>query len=194
MASTFGFTPVEHQVVVWDPEDEYWEGGVVDNAQGERLKARGVAVLPVLPELFKLSGVGGYSKRSWGAGLALDALAPQMVAPLSLYYTPQQRGLVWSARLVPDAMRPVARPTGRIRFAADSGQRTPHTASYQEKSEAELRPEKFGEPDAYGGWTVGGHGLVSGGSEGHYGFSLYATAPGLRVVWVAATMVPVRSM
>jgi hypothetical protein len=193
MANTFSFTPVEHQVVVWDPEDDYWEGAVVDNAEGERLKARGVVVLPVAPELFKISGVGGYARRGWGGGLALDALAPQMVAPLTLYYTPQYRGLAWCARLVPDVLRPVERPAGRIRFAADSGQRTPNTASYQEKSDAEVRPERLGEADAWGGWTIGGHGLVSGGAEGHYGFSLYATAPGLRVAWVAATMVPVRS-
>jgi hypothetical protein len=186
-------------VVVWDPEGMYWDGAVIDGDRAGRLAQRGVVTLPCLPQLFEQSGVGGFSKRSWGAGLPLDSLAPRMVAPLTLYMpeTGQAvhppRGLHWRARLVldvRDGVRPPTKPLfdGVVRFTADSSQRTPNKCVYLEQGSRSFTARDLGPADAHGGWTVGGEGVVSAPGEGHYGFALWAGAPGLRVAWVAATM------
>ena len=177
-------------VVVWDPAGEYWEGGLVDAMRARRLKADGVVLLPVIPDLFRASGVAGYSKRAWGAGIALDSLAPRMTAPLTMYLDPKVRGVAWCARLVPDGATR-ERYSGTIMFAADSGQRMHLQGSYRELLDQPVRLASIGAPDEHGGWTVRGEGVASPPSEGHYGFALYASAPGLRVVWVAASSAPV---
>jgi hypothetical protein len=186
-------------VVVWDPEGEYWEGALVDGQRGLRLNERGACTLPCVPDLFRMSSVGGYSKRAWGAGIPLTNLVPAMVAPLTMYCHPEVKGLYWRARLVPD-LQPqkslaAARPRleGIVRFSADSGQRTPIKGGYQELTEKPIMVRDLKDPDKHGGWTVGGEGVMAFGTEGHYGFALYATAPGLRVAWVAATAAPVRA-
>lgn len=185
-------------VVVWDPEGDYWEGAVVESSVAARLGNRGVITLPVVPDHFKWSGVAGWAKRAWGAGLPLDSLVPAMAAPLTLYCHPEARGLTWAARLVPDVRADGQGPArrrageGMIRFTSDTGQRTVGKGQYSEVEERAVLVRDFHEPDNNGGWTIRGRGHVSIGSEGHYGYSLYGTAPGLRVVWVAASLVPMR--
>jgi hypothetical protein len=174
-------------VVVYDPKNEFWEGGVVTSIRAAQLRERGVVTLPVIPDLFRASGVGGYAKRSWGGGLPLDARVPTMVAPLTLYCTPEFRGLTWRARLVPEHDGPY---DGMVRFASDSGQRSPLRGSYSALDDRFTTLRDLPQADAEGGWVVGGEGVVGVGSEGHYGYSLYACAPGLRVVWVAASLAP----
>jgi hypothetical protein len=182
-----------HYVVVWDPAGTYWEGALVDAQKARVLSAapHHVVLLPVIPDLFMASSVGGFSKRAWGAGVPLSTHAPRFVAPLTLFMDPKIRGMVWRARLVPDLGERPARYVGILRFAADTGQRMPNKAMYRELTDHPVALEKLGEPDADGGWTVGGEGVATAPSEGHYGFSIYAAAPGLRVVWVAASTVPV---
>lgn len=195
-----------NHVVVYDPEGKYWDGASVDHKLAARLRQRGAVTLPFMTDMLKWSGVGGWSKRCFGAGLPLDSRAPALVGPLTLYCHPDVRGLVWAARLVPDmrggAVRQDSgmetRPSagvpreGMIRFAADSGQKTPMKGAYNELDEKALLVREFGDPDADGGWIVGGRGHTSVSTEGHYGYSLYATAPGLRVAWLAASVAPIR--
>jgi hypothetical protein len=177
-------------VVVEDMSGEYWEGAVVDRQKAHVLEARGVAMLPCVPELFRMSSVAGYSKRAWGAGIAMRALVPEMIAPLTLYCVPSTRGVAWKARLVPDGPRR-GQYEGFVRFSADSGQRSPMNGAYQELGDKPVFVRELASLDEEGGWVVGGKGLASFGVEGHYGFGIWGTAPGIRVVWVAATMVPI---
>lgn len=177
----------DHYVVVWDPSGENWDGGVVTATQARVLEERGVELLPVIPSLFVHSGAAGFVKRSWGSGIPLDTPTPRFVAPLMMYLDPEYRGVHWKARLVPSGPG----REGMIRFAADNSQRSPLKAFYREENENALMTRNLGELDEYGGWTIGGEGLASFGTEGHYGFSLYGSAPGLRAVWVAATTAPV---
>jgi hypothetical protein len=184
-------------VVAWDPSGEYWDGAVVPFAQAQALRQRGAVCLPCVPDLFRLSGVGGYAKRSWGAGLPLDSVAPALVAPITLFLQPDIKGLTWAARLVPDyrgdaLSRSRGRSDGLVRFSADSAQRIPTHGFYTEISGKATLVRELGDPDEAGGWTVGGDGHLSISGEGHYGFALYATAPGLRVAWVAAACAPLR--
>lgn len=184
-------------VVVWDPEGEFWEGGIVSSQVATILgsEPRRAVCLPTMPDHFRWAGCAGFAKRSWGAGLSLDARAPTQVAPLTLYMHPDVRGLSWAARLVP---RPGAarggRAEGMVRFVSDSGQRTPMRAGYQEIGEKPIlfRDFDLSSPDEHGGWTIRGAGLSSVGPEGFYGFSLYGMAPGLAVAWVAASVAPIR--
>lgn len=182
-----------NSVVVWDPSGTYWEGALVDAAKARVLSMppHNVVMLPVVPDMFGASSVAGWSKRAWGAGVPLSMMAPRMVAPLTLWMDPKIRGLVWRARLVPDVGPRPNRYAGVLRFAADSGQRIPFTAAYRELTDAPVQLEKLQATDADGGWIVGGEGVVGVSNEGHYGFAIYAAAPGLRVVWVAASTVPV---
>jgi hypothetical protein len=179
--------PSEHAVVVDDPTGQYWEGAVVSLAQSAVVAGHGGTTLPVVADQFARSGCGGYAKRSWGGGLPLDARVPTMVAPLCLYVDPALRGLVWRARVVPDASRPVERPDGTVRFVADSGQRGCAKAAYSELLALAVVRE-WPAQDSRGGWTVGGEGRVTAAQEGVCGFALYACAPGLRVLWVAASL------
>ncbi len=90
-------------IVVEDPENSYWEGALVDEQRAGQLRARGVALLPCLPDMFRRSGVGGYARRAWGAGWPLDSAVPRMVAPLTVYLAPEAGTHVyWLARLVCD--------------------------------------------------------------------------------------------
>lgn len=183
-------------VVVWDPEGKFWEGALVDYQLAKSLHPSGVVTLPCVPDLFRLSGVGGYAKRSWGAGIPLDSMAPQLVAPLTIFCQPEVRGMTWAARLVPDVRADGRSPKGKldgmVRFASDSAQRTPSRGAFVEIGERPVMVRDFGEADEHGGWTIGGKGHLSLQGEGHYGFALYATAPGFRVVWLAAAVAPLR--
>lgn len=190
-----------HAVVVWDPEGEYWPGGVVTQQQAREFASkarRGVVTLPVLVDQLGASGCGGYSKREWGAGVPLSNPVPRLLAPLVLYVDalppfaggkPAARGIAWAARLVRDAAVKIERPDGTVRFAADGSQRNPQKATYHELGDRQQLVRELGAEDRHGGWTVGGEGSLGVAAEGHYGFALYATAPGLRVVWVAASLV-----
>jgi hypothetical protein len=191
----------KHYIVVHDPEGEFWEGSLIDADRANQLQGRGAAVLPVMPELFKLSGVAGFSKRAWGAGWPLDYSAPRMCCPLTLYMpsagdpiTRERSSNVvyWLARLVADPalderVEAGDKFEGTLRFTPDSGQVSSLHAGYTSKGTA-VSIRELGRRDARGGWTVAGSGVVTPGAAGFYGFALYGTAPGFRVVWVAASL------
>ena len=73
----------EYGVVVDDPSGQYWEGALVKGREGHILRSRGVIVLPVDPRMFRFSGIGGYMKRSWGAGFPLTNVVPALNCPLT---------------------------------------------------------------------------------------------------------------
>ncbi len=182
----------EHQnyIVVEDPENQYFEGSLVEAQRAEQLQQRGVAVLPVVPDLFKKSGAGGFFKRAWGSGWPLDALYPKMTAQMALFCDPIYKQMNWRARLVASpeflAMDPVSRQ-GQLQLVADTSQRTPFNASCVPIDRPVVIRE-LGAPDARGGWVIGGRATIAVQTEGHYGFSLYGHAPGLRVLWAAVSV------
>lgn len=189
----------EHQVVIWDPRGTYYEGAVVSAKEAAKLQPHGVVMLPVMVEQLKASGVGGYVKRSWGAGIALDSRVPAAFGPIALYLEPRMRAygdqtkpgnaaVSWCARLVPDAARPVELFDGMLRFTSDSSQRGPTRATYREEGDRTARMRDLLPPDTHGGWTLTGMGVVGADSEGVCGFTLYGCAPGLRLLWMAASV------
>jgi hypothetical protein len=179
------------QVVVWDPEGDSEEGSVVDGANAPILKARGATLLPCDLELFKRSGIGGYMRRGWGSGWPLDHGTPRLFCPLTLWLTPAHRLVHWAARIVPDPRRLAEAMEkglpdllGFLRLAADSTQSTAHQAAVGAVAQP-IDARQLGKADKHGGWTVGGDTRITPASEGHYGFSLYGTLPGVRIAWAA---------
>ena len=179
----------KHYIVVEDPEGTYYEGSLVDPLRAAKLTARGAVLLPVEPELFRLSGVGGYSKRAWGAGWPLDSVHPLAVAQLLLLCDPEHPGLHWCARLSRSDAAQASEGhvvQGSLRIAADTSQRTPHNLRLI-PGDSPIDAGKLGKPDARGGWTVRGRATLQCASQGHYGLALYGMAPGLRVLWAAVS-------
>lgn len=182
-----------HRVVVWDPKGEFWEGSLVEERVARVLQERGVAMLPVVPELLRRAGVGGFHKRAWGSGWPLDFMAPRLVCPLTMFLSTALRTLHWVARLVPDdAHRQPASEgktftQGSVRLVGDSGQDHARMTTIANTTPA-VDGAKLGKLDAEGGWTVGGDAEVNPSSDGFYGFGLYGTMPGVRVVWAAVSL------
>lgn len=186
-------------IVVEDPSGEWWEGALCDAPRARSLAGRGVVLLPVVPDFFRISGVGGYFRRSWGSGFPLSRTVPMFAAPcvVALDSTKVARvatGSIvttsevhWRARLVPvgDAPESLA---GTLRMASDSAQSLARFAPVVPGTSQIIDVAKLGKPDERGGWMVGGKMQTSAPSAGHYGFSLYGYAPGLAVAWVAVSV------
>lgn len=188
---------IEEQVVVWDPEGEYWPGALLKapdlNQAGQvvtgagladALAARGVVLLPVVPKLFRLSGVGGYAKREWGAGWPMSIGVPRNISPLTMYCTTDYGELHWVARLMGEGSC-----EGSLKLVSDASQPNPLRAGLTYDgvmSQVDLR--NLGPADKHGGWVVGGRARVKFASDGHYGFGLYGAASSLRVVWAAVSL------
>ena len=188
-----------HYVIVEDPKGEYWEGSLVDPVTAHRLGQRNVILLPVVPDLFRLSGVGGFSKRAWGAGWSLDTPAPKHVTPLTMFCANVQDSgrqvcnvIRWVARLQHDdtaiqALKDGQKLQGSVRLVPDGNQRCMHRLGMSQK-ESPVDFSQYNAVDDRGGWTVGGMATASIPADDHYGFALYGRAPGVRVLWVAASL------
>ena len=179
-------------IVVEDPKGEYWEGSLLSLPVSRQLKARGAAVLPIDPNLMKRSGVGGFMKRAWGAGYPLDYQRHAMCCPLTIYATVRHAKLHWVARLVPgDRIAKLVaegKPfEGSLQLTADSSQMGTHHAGMQQH-QPPVASRDLGKLDELGGWLVGGESVVRLAMDGHHGFGLYGSMPGVRVAWLAATI------
>lgn len=182
----------KYQIVVDDPTREYLPGSLVLEARAMQMTPRGVTLLPVAPELFKLSGVGGYMKREWGAGFPLDFAVPRMSCPLMMLIPQDGKVLHWAVRLTPDDStkeRILKGDTfqGSLRLAADSGQANPNRAAIKALS-SPINFQELGMPDADGGWTRISKYEVEVPNTNHYSFAIYGAAPGLRVSWAAISV------
>lgn len=177
-------------VVVQDPDGKFWPGAIVDAARANQLRPRGVTLLPVVPALFKLSGVGGYAKREWGSGWPMDETVPRMHSPLTMYCTTELTNFHWAARLVAAPEHgPGAKFQGTLRFAADPGQPLAMKVGLTpDPARPSIDVCKLGPPDVHNGWTIGGTATARVPGDGHYGFAIFGTAPGLRIAWAAISL------
>lgn len=190
---------MQHQnyVVVWDPSGTYWEGGVVPHAKALAIEDQGGCVLPCDPETFLLAGFSGYARRAWGSGYPLDSASPELSAPFAIHLPDQDHRVVhWAARLVPGSLATERLAAGHsasqgiVRLAAGVmrlGQSRP-TIAEGEVPKNVVNVGKLGQPDQDGGWNIKGEARIYCPGEGTYALALYAAAPGMRVVWTAATL------
>lgn len=184
-----------NKVVVWDPKGEFWDGGIVDDDMARMLEGRGVALLPVNPEEAKHSGIGGYVKRSWGAGWPLDTGMAHLMCKVAMFLRSSQNTLHWKARLIPTAQLAsdaasgqLMRHAGTLQVAADNAAGNLYSVSLETRTNV-IQTRELGNVDAHGGWTVGGHARMVPYQEGVHGFALYGAMPGVRVAWVALSAV-----
>jgi len=178
-------------IVVYDPKGQWWEGALVDEERARQLTSRDVVVLPVIPDLFKVSGVGGYHKRSWGAGWSLDSSVPRTVSPMTIYCLKDASAFYWAARILPEAsfledMKEGKPLTGFVRIVPDNSQAIVAKCGLQAEQHVEIntltKDKLVGDS-----FLVQGSAKISVPGDGHYGFALYGYAPGLRVVWSAVS-------
>lgn len=182
---------MSHLVVVDDPMGEYWEGSLIEEKRAEMLKARGLIALPVDPELIRISGVGGFYKRSYGSGWPLSNAAPTGNCPVTLYTTRNHHRLGWAARLVLDPSAPQKNHVGLLRLTSDTAQATAMQGGFvgnDPRDKNLIDVSKLGSADAEGGWTVTGTGTIRSTGEGYLALTLYGTAPGLAVEWLAVAV------
>lgn len=179
-----GLAQDRQHIVVHDPSGEFWDGGVVDSQRAEILGQRGAVCLPCDPALFRKTGVGGFMKRAWGAGWPLDAAAAESFCPITLWAEITHRRVHWAARLIPSP----AASTGFARLIGLPSHASGWSAVVQAEGGGLVKAETLGDPDEDGGWTVGGHGVVQLRGPGFYDFALYGMMPGVRCVWLAASL------
>ena len=186
-------------VVVWDPSGEYWEGGLVSEAEGRVLRARRVVTLPIEARLVRRGAVGGYFKRGWGAGWPIGSAVPKMACPMMLHVMAGDmlRKLHWAARLVPEsdeAMEAILARVeagehlvGALRLCPDSGQPGAFSGGFGSAADTSIDVQKLGKPDEEGGWTVGGTATLQVGVDGFFGCCLFGMMPGISVAWAAVS-------
>lgn len=175
------------RVVVWDPDEGYAEGEVVDgNVAYQLVATRRVAVLPVEPDLLLINAQSGFVVHHYGSGYAYDPAMPRIGSPIVLYMNPDYPYLNWAARLTVRGIVASAQ-RGALKFAADTGQRGTVLASGISEYAAAPHLETLGIPDAHGGWTIYGRSRCNARLEGFTGFGLFGTLSGARVQWFALT-------
>src|SRR5216684_2422618 len=91
-----------YHLVLEDPTQEYWTGALVDDLRDWQLQSRGVITIPVVPDLFRKSGVGGFHQRFYGSGWDLNSSAPKMFSPMTMFCVQDLQVLNWRAKLIMD--------------------------------------------------------------------------------------------
>jgi len=76
---------------------------------------------------------------------------------------------------------------GMIRLANDSSQATTHQAALSPGAPF-TDARQLGRVDKHDGWTIGGTANIHPVQDGHYGFALFGSCPGLRVAWAAISV------
>ncbi len=176
-------------VVVWDPAlpsgvapGMLMNGGTNDFAAARR---RGVALLPVHPELVRLTAAGLVHVQGYGTGALFNRNHGEYGCPLLLLARPAAPYVHWAARIAPKRER----LAGTLRILVNPDQPASLRGKVTPIGEGAVDLARLAqqEPDAYGGYTVGGVVQLRVG-EGYVGLCLHAVATGCRVLWAAATL------
>lgn len=181
-------------IVVEDIQGIHPEGAIIDDIAKHKAVSDGATILPINSYLFRRNGIAGYAKRAWGSGWSFEAI-PRPITPITLYAVPEHPNLSWAARIQP-TVKGKTKLTGMVRFVCDVSQRKVIQAGLAADSRSKLAVDlgSLGEPDEYGGWVIGGHGVLNVNSEGYYGFALYGNPGSTAVVWVAVSQSAQRSV
>jgi len=171
-----------HVVVVHDPAGVEPEGEVLIDNRAEVARARGVATLPVVPELMKRGAFAGWAKRAYGRGWVFDPRRSSRGCPLMLHVTPEYPVIHWLARVVVDAE--LGSLGGTLRIASDTAQVGAHATGLMPET-SPVSMLHLGPPDAGGGWFVGGRARADIPADMFLAVQLYGTLMGARVQWFA---------
>ena len=184
-------------VVVGDPTGSTPEGTVLaGDDQGKAIVAlerRGVTLLPIDEALLGLGAVGGWFKRSYGRGVALEGMRGTRVCPLVLAVEPQVEFVHLAVRLVPSLVKVGAEqpaPRGQVRLVSDpSGASTGMSGGLSALAldNQAAHTDDLGPPDKAGGWTLKRSYRLSCSMRGLLMMNLYGVASGVAVAWAAVS-------
>lgn len=172
-----------HIVVLYDPSGKHAEGEILTANAAEVAKSRGVATLPIVPQLLRDNAFAGYAKRAYGRGWTFDAQKAGRGCPLALHVDAEYPTIHWAARILADGP---ARIDGTLRMATDTAQMNASAIGLAPKT-APIQLAALGDPDANGGWTIGGSATASIPGAMFIGLQLYGMAQNVRVLWFAAS-------
>lgn len=191
------------RVVVWDPNpglDRAEDGLVIHGPRAAvAAESRGMVLLPVTPELLDAppNGCAGWVKRSFGQGVATGndsgTVFGRRFAPVSIFFARDSGSFLnWAARLIPllrhDRLaHPLETgavvPSGMLSLTSDATQ--VGTSPGGLGGEGPLDVASLGPWDRRGGWTARGRCSLASFASGWLGVSLYGTARGVAVLWLA---------
>jgi len=172
-----------HIVVLHDSSGKYAEGEILTANAAEVAKSKGVATLPIVPQLLRDNSFAGYAKRAYGRGWAFEAHKAGRGCPLALHVDAEYSTIHWAARLLVDGP---GRVDGTLRMATDTAQVNASAIGLSPLT-APIQLSALGEPDAQGGWTIGGSATASIPGAMFIGLQLYGMAQNVRVAWFAAS-------
>lgn len=159
-------------------------GEILSHAHGRKLDGNpDVALMPVQRELLEIGALSGYFRRDYGRGLSISEGMPLNACRLALYVSPNFGTIHWRARVESD--QETGSYDGSLRLVTDSGQGLA-SATVGSTSDTVYQFARLIEDNRSGdGWIIGGSARVRAMSEGVYGFALYGSGRGFRVVWAA---------
>lgn len=175
------------KIIVWDPRGKYPAGAFSDQPLAcEQLQRLGVVLLPVDRSRGGMNPVGDFFFRSWGTGWVWgERQGAHAGCPMLLYVDPDVREVHWRARLAPLEN---VEPKGFLRLTAMSGALGSSMGGLSAQAEP-VDCGKLGEPDEFGGWTVGSMSPISTTTVGYLALQLYGPSVGVRVLWTACSAV-----
>ena len=174
-----------HYIVTEDKSGKLRQGEVITVAQSQVL-TDGVSTMPVNRELLEIGAISGYFRRDYGKGLLLSDVGPAIACKLALYVSPVFKFIHWSARIAV-AIKADIDKGGSLRLVADSSQGLA-AASVGSTSITAYPFSRITEDMIIdGGCVIQGTARLSVNEEGTYGFGLYGSGRGVRVLWAAIT-------
>jgi hypothetical protein len=180
-------------VVTWDPTGQQDEGALIADEVARALRNKGAATMPIEPDLMRIGAAAGYHRRGWGSGWTMSSVLPARIVPMVLWVARDVPNIHWQARLTPspelqvEGGIPKGGLVGRLVLAADTAQQGVGSANLEQAERGRVDFEDLGQPDAHGGWTVGGRASIRQMTDGFVGLSLYGFGRGLRIKWSAIT-------
>ena len=172
------------QVVIFDPEGIELEGELLTGNRAEVARARGVVCLPVVPDAIRRSAFAGWAKRSYGSGWLYTSHQGTRGCPIMLHASPVLPIIHWKAQVAVDAS--LGTVGGTLRLAIDTAQLGAHPAGLMPESNPVVIGA-LGEPDARGGWIVGGRARANIPADMFLALQLYGALAGARVQWFAVS-------
>jgi len=179
-----------HRILVWNPHEPGTDGVILNGPRHfAYAEANQLVTLPYDVELYGqgLNALHGYSRRGWGSGYVLSighgGTLARRSCPLVTFIDTERKYLHWAARISPIKGESMV---GTLRLTTDSTQRLTINAGLSSDA-SPIDVAALDSPDRWGGYIIRGKHQISSTIEGYLGLSLYGTARGIAVEWVAVT-------
>jgi hypothetical protein len=175
---------MKHGVVIESPTLP--EGALIDMDRAPNSQLDGTIILPVNPDMIVRSGIGGYTKRSFGGGYPLPIGIPTHISPITIFVDSNASSIHWAIKLRKLTKNEPA--TGRLQFTADTKQLCNSSAAITYNGSPATSLESLQEED--GSWLMRGEARLNiAAVPGYLGFGIYGSGQNIAVAWLAASIV-----